>query len=277
VVSSGRPEAIPRLGFEEKPLFRSSRWLLWSLLLVAPVPAGAVPILQLDITGGRFDAASQSIVTGAESFTLHAYAAPQRGARLGKILGTTFFLAVALQPRTGPAGVDLGFVVIDGRSVQVTADMLFGVPPVERGGGATFDPGDLGRHDVYETFFLEVPFRFDVRHRSRLYDTRLHAGQGPLAGLGLLDRAFHIDVSHLAPGYDLHFDLYDERVRRGDVDAGHFAPFDHDASTARVSVPASVPEPGTASLVAVGLLAGGAGAWRRPAREACAKASATLL
>jgi PEP-CTERM motif len=258
-------------------LFRSSHWLLGSLLLVAPVPSGAVPILQLDIAGGRYDAASQSIVTSAESFTLHAYAAPQRGARLAKILGTTFYLAVALQPRTGPAGVDLGFVVIDGRSVQVTADMLYGVPPVERGGAASFDPGDLARHDVYETFFLEVPFRFDVRHRSRLYDTRQHAGQGPLAGLGLLDRGFRIDVSHLAPGYDLHFDLYDEQVRRGDVDAGHFAPFDHDASTARVPVPTSVPEPGTVSLVAIGLLAGGAGRRRRPAPEACAKASNAFL
>ncbi len=64
--------------------------------------------------------------------------------------------------------------------------------------------------------------------------------------------AFDMDVSGLAEGYGLHFDLYNEKVKSGDTDVVKFAPFSHDAAYAPASAP--VPEPATVFLLGSGLI-----------------------
>jgi hypothetical protein len=61
--------------------------------------------------------------------------------------------------------------------------------------------------------------------------------------------SFDVDVSSLAPGHEIHFDLYNTSIKNGDIDVSKFAPFSHDAETN--STP--VPEPGTLLLMGAGL------------------------
>lgn len=221
-------------------------------VVLAPLGARAVPLLQLDILGGRYDATTQTIVTQADHFTLFAYAAPTAAVPQSSVLATQFRLSIALDPGVGPAPADLGSLRIDGREIRATADMVYGFAPLELTGVGHFDPGDLARHGVFATFFTEVEFAFAASQTSRLFDSALRTGLGPIAGTGMLTHAFDLDTSRLAPGIELHFDLYSTLTRRGDVDVDWFAPFSHDAATVAGGAP--VPEP-SAALVFGGALA----------------------
>jgi hypothetical protein len=134
--------------------------------------------------------------------------------------------------------------------------MTYGVPPIEIGGLAASDPGDLPYHDVYPTYFSEFSFTFNPLNTSGEYDSRLNPG-GINAGSGLLYAAFQVDRSLLNSPYQLHFDLYNESVRRGDTDVSKYAPFSHDAGTRT----RGVPEPSALLLLGAGLA--GIGVWRR--------------
>ena len=73
--------------------------------------------------------------------------------------------------------------------------------------------------------------------------------------------AFSLDLSGLAPGYSLHFDLYDEIVRsNGDIDRSDFAPFSHDAQGSR-----QIPEASSLLVLGAGLV--GLGVMFRPGRR----------
>jgi hypothetical protein len=223
--------------------------------------ASAAPMLQLDIAGGTYDDASETIVTSDSAFTVYAYANPQGNFRSTSILTQTFYLSIALTPATGPAPASIGSFEVNGVTYDATADMTYGVPPIEVGGTAAHDAGDLGRHGVYETFFVEVPFQMSAMRRSGEYNTADHPGLGPIAGNTMYYTAFEIDRAGLPSGYDLHFDLYTvetETHGRGnsqtvDRDVVRFAPFSHDAGTITRTGP-PVPEPSAALIFAAGLL-----------------------
>lgn len=218
---------------------------------VAPYAASAVPVLQLDIEGGSYDSASETIVTSESSFTVYAYATPQGNTSLDALLGRTHYLSVALTPQTGPADVAAGSFTVNGTTYLATQDMTYGVPPIEANGTAAHDGGDLGQHEIFETFFVEIPFQFVAGQTSGEYNTQDDAGQGPIAGSEMLYVAFDVDRAGLPAGYELHFDLYSVQPgqRAGDTDKYDFAPFSHDAGT---SPP--VPEPTAALVFAAGLL-----------------------
>lgn len=235
-----------------RSLVRSGlRALWWPVLMLISLPALALPRLQLGIGDGYYDQPTQTIMTGADTFTLYAY-----GRASGSKAVTTsdsHFIAVAVTPQIGPAPVEFGSFSINGQTYGI-ADMVYGNPPLED--YLAFDPGDLSPHGIYDTFFLEIEFFFSNDFKTASVNTQDSPSHVPVAGSGtaLFAKAFDVDISGLLPGFNLHFDLYDDKIKSGgDIDIEYFAPFSHDAGTARILTP--VPEPRALVLLAMALLA----------------------
>ena len=236
-----------------------------ALLLIARV-SHAVPLLQIDLSDGTYvGGTEQSTITTKQTFTVFALLTPGEDAdaqEIAAFLEQEFKLSIAIMPKTGPADADLGSFTIDGpgvtdNEISATDEMVYGTPPLEEM-LQTFDPGDLGKHGVFETFFYEVSFKFDENVQILPYDVANDGGTDPSGhpGTGTFVVAFEIDVSNLVLGTSLHFDLYSTTTKaNGDVDRVDFAPFSHDAAV--------LPEPATLALTAFGSLLVGVGALRR--------------
>jgi len=229
-------------------------WFCLALGLGVFIPGFGLscPTLQLDIEGGWYNMSSTSgqtedtIVANSYSFELYAFLIPNDS----NTLDDTYYLSAALVPKPEP-NVDLGYFTFDSRTVNVTSDMYFGVPPLEENLG--FDSGDLQKHGIFETYFIEFGFQFDWSKDIAPYNTQQRAQSGGAIstyGSGMYYRVFQVDVSGLAPGYLIHFDLYKaSRLSDGDIEVSEFAPFSHDAE----SPLRRVPEPSTIVLLGGGL------------------------
>jgi len=220
------------------------------LSVLMTFPVAAVPTLQLDIVGGTYDTSDQTIVTDSDSFDLVAYG------KVGSVTTTEdYFISIALTPKTGPtAPSDIGSFVFAGNTIDID-DMVYGTPPVDS--VETNPDSELGPHNIFETFYIEIAFTFDDLLTRDLVNTQDTTGSDPTAndpgdGSGaLFYQTFSVDVSGLLQDFELHFDLYNTVVssrNSEDIGPDDFAPFSHDAAT-------QVPEPTPLVLLGLGLIA----------------------
>lgn len=222
--------------------------LLLAALGFAPQEASALPALQLDIAGGGYDYGTETIVTSSDTFRLYALIKPDSK----NTLSDTYYISAALTPQV-KSGSSLGSFVFNGTTVNATTDMYYGVPPLEA--NLAFDSGDLSKHSIFPTYFKEFGFQFSSANRITGYNSQDRAQSGgaintAYASNGSMYYAmFDVDVSSLASGYEVHFDLYNTAVKNGDTDVTKAAPFSHDAETTSHSVP----EPATLLLMGSGL------------------------
>ena len=221
--------------------------------MLAMTPAHAVPELQLGIAGGVWDSATSTVFATSNSFSLYAYSQSQPG---------NFFLSMALVGPSGSVGAagSYGSFTLGASTINVSSGMTYGTPPLETIlGGAATDPGDLGSHGIFPTFFKEQAFTFSATDKSALFNTQDHPTWGPQAGTGMYFHKFDINVSGLNAGYGIHFDLYNETIcakkqgnvcsAAGDIDVNKFAPFSHDAQ----GMVTNIPEPETYAMLLAGL------------------------
>lgn len=199
--------------------------------LLCAGPVFAVPTLQLDISDGVYDTASQSVFSTNKEFTLYALLDPGALASTGD-----FYISAAITPKVSGSS-DLGTFRFAGASYNVTDDMNFGTPSL---GGVS-----LPEHGIFDTYYKQFAFSFVPELTSVKYNVEDSPG-GFAGGDALYYRAFSVDVTGLAEGYELHFDLY------GVGDNGKFikAPFSHDAQSGGIPVP----EPSTLLLFGAGMV-----------------------
>lgn len=246
-----------------------NRKLIPALLAAAFVStaAHAIPTLQLGIEGGTYDPVTQTSIASGSTFNLSAYLTPpSKTTDLTTLLGTPYYLSVAVIAADGTrvtSAADLGSVVIDGKTINITGNMVYGTPPLEALAQLQgSDPGDLARHGIFETYFAELWFNFKEANALTPFNTADNPSFGPAnsPGSGGYFNTWSVDTTHLASGYVVHFDLYDEKVVQcsqnpncvpGDIDVNDFAPFSHDAQS---GPNIRVPEPASLGLLGLGLM-----------------------
>jgi len=243
------------------------RALVFSVLLAAAATrADATPLMQLDIIGGHYDPITQTIMSAGEDFTLVALLTP-RPASTASALADTYYISVAVTPQTGPGHSSIGSFTWNGTPYDVTDDMVYGTPPLEAGTLGETDPGDLGGHDIFPTFFREFEVHFTADQRSVQYDAAQTPG-GLQPTSSTMNPTYFVlfnITTDLPRNTALHFDLYSSVIKRcltvqgcSDEDIKQHNPFSHDAQSN-----AKVPEPTSAMLIGLGL----AGAARRLRRQ----------
>jgi hypothetical protein len=263
---------------------RFARHCISALLLVGVIgarQAEAVPLLQLDIVGGSYDETTQTIISDGPVFQLVALLTPggTKGdgtvvdsTSLEQLLRDTYYISAAIVPQlaqTTPSP-NIGSFEFDGDTLAATSGMYFGTPPYDL--YEAHSDAELPGHGVFPTYYSEFDFQFDEAQRTTTYNTQDNSGTSPLnnpAG-GSYYALFSVDTTLLQTPYQLHFDLYNEYVRRAaecktrkgvvtctpeDLDAAKFAPFSHDAEGGPgvPPPPPPIPEPATLLMVAGGL------------------------
>ena len=192
-------------------------------------PVFGLPVLSLDIKGGSYDSSSGTIVANGDPLTVYALFNTQQG----KLSGT-YYLAAAIVPKTqNLPTTDFGSFTINGTTYS-SANMSYGNPPAS----VTSSSLDLQSHSIYDTHYYEIAFTFDTSQRAELYNSQdSPGGLVEDASGAMLFESFDVDVSGLAAGYQVHFDLYNLGTdKRGNVMVKEFAPFSHDAQSGSLTV-----------------------------------------
>ena len=247
-----------------------------AVILAMPSVAFAVPALQLDIDGGEYVGGDEeSTITTETTFTIDIMATVNlidsydgdpstQGGQLNQdeILMNDFFLSIAIIGLEYTDDVDAlaasfgTLYVTDPYGVvhEITAaDLVWGTPPGDE--LVTGNPDDLGKHGIFEAYYIELTFTFDAAKTCTTYNTQTDGNtgvtyDGPDDDFGgSWCQSFDIDMTAVNDGLNLHFDAFTLKNKKNETTVrGAFVPFSHDAGT-------QVPEPGTLSLLGLGLLA----------------------
>jgi hypothetical protein len=250
--------------------------LFTGLLALTSSPSLAGPYLQLDIAGGTYDAATQTIVAPGDHFTLYAYMS-------GALLDDpryTYYISAALMnndPKQGSFifnslyfNTEYNWTAQPGKDnvVDFAKDIYvdYGVPPHYDPNGQGYDDGDLALDGIFPTYFKEFKVVFNKNSQIAPYDTMTRTGDISLTGSGMYYATFDVNTSGLLPGNAIHFDLYTVVAttnRSGvttDLDVQYFALNDAESLDPPPPVPCpSVPDASIMfllgpSLVGLGLL-----------------------
>lgn len=217
------------------------------MFLLSAGLAYAIPTLQLDIEGGIYDFSTQTVIATSKDFSLFAYLIPDNKVDTS----TPFFLSAAVVPQPS-SSASLGSYSIaqlpnPAATVNVPADMLNGGPAL------------LPTHGIFDTYYNTFPITFNGAPEISPYNTQDRAISGDpivLSGTGMYYREFEVNVTGLAEGSHIHFDLYGYYTGASGKTQIEFAPFSHDAQSNGNGNGNghSVPEPSTLLLLGSGLL-----------------------
>lgn len=223
---------------------------LVALLFTFSSAAHAIPTLQLGIDGGTYygkpTGVDDTTVANKNSFNLIAYLLPNDD----NTTQDAYYLSSALIRQGGGeisnSPATLGSFKIGSTTYNITNDMLFGSPPVNT------QYRDLLSHDIFDTWYLETEFIFNEGFIS----PAINVADDEETQDNMYLKTFAIDLSGLAVGYGIHFDLYNLGVKpNGTPDISKFAPFSHDAEGWKQPTNPVVPEPGTIVLLGSGFIA----------------------
>ena len=198
--------------------------LLGTLGLCLASRVVGVPVLSLDVKSGTYDSGSETIIASGNPFTLYALGNTMQG----KVSGT-YYIAAAIVPQTvNPPATDFGSFKVNGITYSA-ANMSYGNPPASISEKSL----DLQSHGIYDTHYVEIAFNFDATRTAALYNSGEHPGGLVEDSSGaMIFEDFDVDVTGLAAGYQVHFDLYNlGRDKRGNTIVKDFAPFSKDAQS----------------------------------------------
>jgi hypothetical protein len=233
--------------------------------VVSAAPVWALPALQLGANPSIYRAGDETVQATANPFTLYALGdstSPHWD------LSSTYYLSLAIVKHDGSpmtaADKNFGTFTISGAGVPggtktySFSDLVFGNPPFEA--NLEKDANDLAPHSIFPTYFAEVGFKFTSSKTTTPFNVQDNPGGFTPSTTGsMFYQDFNVNITGLAEGYDLHFDLYDEVVKNGgDIDIDDFAPFSHDA----VSGPHTNVPDAASSAVLLGIALLGLGGFR---------------
>jgi hypothetical protein len=176
----------------------------------------------------------------------------------------THFISAAEPPRTMPVNVDLGRSALNGYKANDSADIPYGVRPMEHTSAPQGeDPGNLSSHEIYSTEGSRISSFQQASEQDTPPSSRSEFTKNPLNSLNYSIITVDESTSGSTQGHIIHVDLDNTTVRGyGDIDVTQSPLYSQDTQSCirqdpppPLPPPLPIPEPDTLQLLGLGLLA----------------------